>query len=100
MIVKDLKDLQKIIQLCRKTGVESIKIDNVEFHLGALPKATKRNKNIDLEAFPESNIKIPQFTPVTTEETSTTDVIATDELTDEQLLMWSAQDSSNQPPGQ
>ncbi len=34
MKVVDQKDLAKLIALCRKTGVESIKVDNIEFHLG------------------------------------------------------------------
>lgn len=54
MDVKNLKDLSKIATLCRKKGIETIKItsDSVEFKLKDLPlKITNRNlpKNESLE---------------------------------------------------
>lgn len=80
MTIKDVKDLKQIIDLCRKTGVQSIKVDNVEFHLGPEPikyaKSTQKNtKSMDT------------FIPgVITEDTK----ITTDELTAEQLLFYSS----------
>lgn len=38
MTIKDQKDLAKLIALCRKSGVQSIKVDNIEFHLGEEPR--------------------------------------------------------------
>lgn len=86
----DIKKLKQIIQLCRKTGVTSIKLDGLELQLGAMPMQRKiQDFSID---FPEANIKVPQYqelTEVNTKEMA--DKIATDELTEEQLLFYSAQ---------
>ena len=38
MKISDQKDLARLIALCRKTGVSSIRVDGIEFHLGAEPK--------------------------------------------------------------
>lgn len=78
MVIKDIKDLKQIIDLCRKTGVESIKIDNVEMHLGAVPiKYTTNTTKSITSTYPKN---------VVTEETQ----ITTDELTEEQLMFYSA----------
>lgn len=77
MVIKDIKDLKQIIDLCRKTGVESIKIDNVELHLGPPPvKYTTNTQKTTSHAPPG----------VITEDTQ----ITTDELTEEQLMFYSA----------
>lgn len=90
MKIENLKELQKVIQACRKLGVQSIKIDNVEFHLGSLPSV---RKTTDYSAdFPEASIKIPKFTG----EISAIDPIATEELTPEQLMMWSAKSDTGE----
>lgn len=77
MVIKDIKDLKQIIDLCRKTGIESIKIDNVEMHLGPAPiKYTTTTKSTPKAYTPPG---------VVTEDTQ----ITTDELTPEQLLFFS-----------
>lgn len=81
MKIENLKELQQLIQLCRKTGVESIKVDNIELHLGVQPTIRKRQT----VARPSTS----QYAPGGITE----DVrITTDGLTDEQLLFYSAQD--------
>lgn len=74
----DIKELKKIIELCRKTGVTEFKIDNIEFKLGAepykAPQVTKAAQNV---TYAPGGI---------TADTR----IQTDELTDEQLLYYSA----------
>lgn len=80
MTIKDIKDLKQIIDLCRKTGVQSIKVDNVEMHLGEAPSkpaAITQKRNKTTETF------IPG---VITEDTQ----ITTDELTADELLFYSA----------
>jgi hypothetical protein len=89
MKIDTLKDLEKVISLCRKLGVESIKIDNVEFHLGQLPAKAKKVKSLIVDTFSEADIKVPQYTPVTN--ATEADRIVTDELTEEQLMFYSAQ---------
>lgn len=100
MKVDSLKELKKLLTLCRQQGVQSIKLGEVEFHLGALPK--KRSKAIDIDAFPEADIKIPQFQaidkPIINPEVNqyVEDAIQTDELTEEQLMFYSAQGHQEQ----
>lgn len=89
MTISSLKELQKLIALCRKTGVASIKVDGIEFNLGALPSVKTQSKPIDFSSdFPESSIKVPQFqgyvAPIVDEK------IQTDELSEEQLLFYSS----------
>lgn len=89
MEIKDLKGLSKLIALCRKAGVEAIKIDNIELHLGKMPlKASIRPKVMSYTAS-EENIKVPQFNGPQAQEEAVDDV-ETDELTDEQKLFYSA----------
>ena len=87
MTISNQKDLAKLIKLCRSLGVESIKVDNVEFHLGAVPtkSVSKRitkalvNDTFDDLGFTDPG-QVPQMESIETP----------DELTPEQLLMWSA----------
>lgn len=82
MTVNNLKDLEKLISLCRKTGVDTIKVDNIELKLGELPyKVPKTTKQPPL-----AQTDPLVYTPGgITEQTS----IQTDSLTEEQLLYWS-----------
>lgn len=71
MKIENLKDLNKLIQLCRKTGVEAITVDGIELKLGNDPiKPSKRVSNR------------PNYEQ---------DTVKTDELTPEQMLFWSSQ---------
>ena len=84
MVIKDIKDLKQIIDLCRKTGVDSIKIDNIELQLGPSPIKTTTT---------------PQRRPYTPAGVITEDTqILTDELTADELLFYSAtnQDATEQ----
>jgi len=85
MKLENIKDLQKVIQLCRKSGVDSIRIDNVEFHLGPKPMRYS-NKALKLE---ESTTYAPGGI---TADTQVPVPPMPDELTEEQLLMWSVQE--------
>lgn len=88
MIIKSVKDLEKIIKLCKKQGINAIKVGNIEFSLELKP-----TKPIDTDVFPEASIKIPQFNGRAFDDTP--DVITTDELTDDQRLFY----SSKEEPG-
>ena len=91
MTISSLKELERLIKLCRKNGVRAITVDGITM---SITEPSKRsNKPVtEFEAFPEENIPVPRYTP--TEEATDTDKIETDTLTDEQLLMWSAQSSN------
>jgi hypothetical protein len=83
--IKDLKDLGKLIDLCRKKGVETIKVDGIEFNLGEIPEAPSARTEDTIPMAPEAYIPI---TP------NVTMAIASEELSEEDLLFYSA--GSNQ----
>lgn len=85
MKIESQKDLAKLIALCRKTGVQSIRVDNVEFHLGDQPFEQPKHS-----VMTKSSISLPKAQVVTT---SGPDVVESDEMTEEQLLMWSVSDT-------
>lgn len=71
----DIKELQKIIQLCRKSGVTSIKLEGVELTLSedAPAPAKPRGKSATKASAPSLNDKIA----------------LEGELSDEALMYWS-----------
>lgn len=83
--IDTLKDLQKLIQLCQKTGVEAIKIDGIEMAIKPLSTVKRAARRLKTQA-------------VTTDGTQdVSDLVdMPDELTPEQLLFYSAQGHVNQ----
>lgn len=86
MIIKDLKDLKKLIAICRSTGIESIRFDGIEMHLGQEPIKYRKSKdspkvteNVTLSKTYQSTANVPPDLH-----------IPTDALTEEQLLFYSA----------
>lgn len=79
MKIDSLKELKALIKLCRQLGVDAIEVDNVKFGLGPEPVTYKPYTATQQAAFTTDgtpdlpNIKTP------------------DALTEEQMLMWSAQ---------
>jgi hypothetical protein len=82
MTISDLKDLEKLIKLCRKTGVSNITIDGIVLELGYEPLKTFKGKPMR----PMLNKILGEVG----EDTPIIDNIQTDELTEEQLLYYSA----------
>lgn len=70
MDIKNLADLSKIIALCQKKGVETIKMsaDSVEIRLKELPVKHRKNSK-------EASIEVPEDSQA---------------LTQEDVLFWSA----------
>lgn len=96
MTITNLKQLQQLLKLARKEGVESMRIGGIEFHLGHLPsapvkKTAKPDNFANLNLPPEADLQMPQYTPPIV-----TDNIDTDELSDEQKLFWSATGDNQQ----
>lgn len=86
MKINNLKELQKLIQLCHRQGVTNIKIDNIELVLSPI-KTKPKASTIDLSDFPEANIKVPAYQmPTDLEEQTPIEPL---ELTDEQRLFYS-----------
>ncbi len=107
MKIDDLDQLEKLIRLCRKTGISAIEIDNIKFNLNPIEKRV-RTKAEPL-ADPLANASIPSFNGVL----DTDDLIAAskasaaaatkalqeqiatpDMLTEDQLLNWSSRPES------
>ena len=82
MKINDIKDLKKVIQLCRQTGVDIIKVDGVEMVLGSAPRQPIKARNSSIETF---SANVGPDTPIETP----------DELTPDQLMFYSA----SQEPG-
>lgn len=97
MKIETLKDLQKVIQLCRKTGVKSFKLDGVELELGDLPQPGKRVPKVSTMIFPDTPT-IPVYSPGGIDEqtkiVAETMAIATDELSEEDLLFYSSRNEA------
>lgn len=83
MTIASLKDLEKLVKLCRKVGIDAIKVDGIEFSLASVPYKTsvpKRQVYID----PGQGFSSPGIDADTRIDTP-------DELTEDQLLFYSAQ---------
>jgi hypothetical protein len=93
--VQSLKELQKLIQLCQKTGVTAIEVDGIKMNIQAFHKTASR---IDLNAFPEADIRVPAYTPIQAQDTANEPIELKidmpDELTEDQLLFYSARPES------
>lgn len=79
MKLTTLKDLTKLIALCRKQGVEFIKIDGFELKLSDIPAASQTRRKTKV---PAAEVEIPYAPGGITAETPV--------LTDDQLLFWSS----------
>jgi hypothetical protein len=83
MTIDNLSDLRALIALCRKTGVETIKVDNVELKLSDyVSKAPRRRGSKQSSAVEGGDMNTAD------------NKIASDSLTREQLLSWSLADDS------
>lgn len=87
MEIKSLKDLDKLLKLCRKAGVATMKVGNMEFTLG---KQAVASRSVISDVFPEANIPVPQYNPGNINESTEIETIQTDTLTEEQLMYYSA----------
>jgi hypothetical protein len=87
MTISNLKEFKALIKACRSLGINTIEIGTLKCTLGQLPYKQSNRSSIDTTAFPEASIKVPMFNgPV-----ADVEPITTDDPTEEQLLMWSAQ---------
>jgi hypothetical protein len=92
MKINNLKELQAVIRLAHKSNITEMTIDGVTFKLGASPTKKISKSNLDYSKdFPEANIQVPKYQPVPA--TTAQELVAntTADLTEEQLLFYSAQ---------
>jgi hypothetical protein len=90
MNISNLKDLKKLMQLCQSMKIKSIEIDGIKMELNDIPDQPKRSYSSKLKEvdpgllFPQNGISSDMSIPAYQ--------IATDELTEEQMLFYSAAD--------
>jgi hypothetical protein len=105
MKIQNLKDLKALIKLCRSANISAIEVDGVKLHLGNVePKSTIAAPTLpDYSSdIPEANIRIPKYNPVPNQGTyvpdpgTIPDDIKTDSLTAEQMLFYSAVESTEE----
>ena len=82
-MIQDLKDLEKVIKLCRRTGVNKITIEGITLELGYEPLITS-NKKSQVKSITNETGQIDETTNIVI------DKIDTDSLTEEQMLFYSA----------
>ncbi len=80
MELPDAKALKELADACRKAGITSFKGGGFEFTLGDKPEPTKRKRKSTV--YNSQTVNDQEF--------------QTDSLTEEQLLMWSAVDPSQE----
>lgn len=85
MKIESLKDLKRLVQLCRKMGIDTIEVSDLKISLGPTPVIYKYTKASKKE------ITAQPLTPDGITEDTT---IQTDGLTYEQQLFYSAQPNS------
>lgn len=84
MKIDNIKQLQKVIRLCKREGVEHIIVDGIEININLSYAAVK----------PKTGAK--EIMPIYTPGGVTQDLkIETDELSEEQLMMWSVEGVGN-----
>jgi hypothetical protein len=89
----NIKELQKLITLCRKQGVTSIKMEGVELQLGPEPVKQAKRPAVEMPNFDPGSIPRPSLKPW---ETETVEKIETDAPTGDELLFWSADSEASQ----
>ncbi len=89
MTISSFKDLEKLIKLCRKTGVDEITVDGITMKLGDVPLITSNKKVYENQIVSQRQTQIPGISvnlpPMPAEMQ-----VPHDGLTDEQLLFYSA----------
>lgn len=86
MKIESLKQLQQLIALCQKTGVQSIKVDGIELELGNIPAVTS-SKPKSLTSSNEPSMFDPGTIMVPA---SIQDDVEVTQLDEEQMLFWSS----------
>ena len=93
MVIKNVKDLKKVIDLCRKTGVSDIEIAGIKMHIGPITDYGASRIKTAVETFPEASVRVPAYSPVNVQETANAvmeRIDMPDELSQEQLMFYSA----------
>jgi hypothetical protein len=86
--IDSLKDLEKLAKLCRKVGINTIKVGEIEFHLGVEPyKAQKEDDSFVTDPLARASIPMPN---IEYNDPEPDKIASPDELTEEQLMHYSS----------
>lgn len=103
MTISDLSQLEQLIKLCRKTGINTIEIDNIKFSLSPIEKRTRTKPEPPSD--PLASVSVPEFNGVLDTadliaqskveaakalKELTDDIAMPDMLSEDQLLNWSS----------
>lgn len=95
MKIENIKELAKVIALCRKQGVLAIKIDGIELQLSPTVNQVRAPQLTDFSNdFPEAQVQVPKYSPIA--DASPDSVDMPDELSEEQLMFYSSQGHTEQ----
>lgn len=94
MKIDTLKELKQLVKACRQLGIDKIKVDNVELELSAISPDTSRKGRKFVTSASEEHVFVPGGIDADTK------IDTPDELTEEQLLMWSSQGGQELGPGE
>lgn len=61
-MIESLKDLERLLKLCRKQGVIDIEVGSCKLKLGDLPSEMSTSPSVDLED-PYKNFPVGELTP-------------------------------------
>lgn len=93
MKITSIKELRQVIQLCRRSGVMSIEIDNVKMILTPVQPKAKSHLNAHITD-PMAFAGVPSYSPIQAQESQDEAITSfkhdPEMLTDEQALMWSS----------
>lgn len=87
MQIDSLKDLEKLVKLMRRTGIDKIKVDGIELELSSLPTTTRKTTKV--VGTPEDMVFADGIGP-NTHIPRPDNIQMPDELTPEQQLFYSS----------
>ncbi len=93
MKIETKQQLKEILQLCRKQGVQSIRLpDGTEFHLGDLPVVQKKAKKYtpSIDSAVKTKYPLPNEITEVSKIVNEINAIDSDTLSEEDLLYYSA----------
>lgn len=93
MKIDSLKQLKELMKLCQSHGVENIEVDGIKMEIRPVVKAIKRSNRPIQPTFSSGieDVKVPTPNIFRKPMNDVSDHVETpDELTEEQLLNWSA----------
>lgn len=92
MKIDSIKDLERLLKLAQKLGAYQMEVDGIKFVLTPQVKNKKLAHSNFSQLAPEASVQVPQFNG----DFDKSDTIETDELSEEQLLMWSTGEAAPQ----